>query len=218
MSFPYFINPTPNLYFTRDPGAVIGRSLSVNTMKSRARKKESLLLHFIIHHHPVFKAVPPRLLYDYDETDPIEGGDILILNKRTLIVGCSARTSTLAIERLAERLFSGDTDFKEVLVFKIPFKRAYMHLDTVFTMVDYDKFTIYPGVEREIKIFRITPGKTGLTINPVPDLKKTLEKTLGVKGVDLIQSGGGDGVTAAREQWNDSNQHPGSLSGPGRNL
>ncbi|MBI9101471.1 MAG: arginine deiminase [Spirochaetales bacterium] len=202
--FPYFINPAPNLYFTRDPGAVIGEGIAINTMSSRARKIESLILHYINKYHPAFNSSSHEVFYDYNEIDSIEGGDILILNSRTVAIGCSARTSTLAIERIAERLFARDSGFQEILVFKIPFKRAYMHLDTVFTMVDYDKFTIYPGVEKEIQIFRITPDKNGLKIVPEPELKTSLEKSLGVKGINLIQSGGGEGETAAREQWNDS--------------
>jgi len=202
--FPYFINPAPNLYFTRDPGAVIGRGISVNTMNSKARKIESLILHYINNYHPVFTSSAHDLYYDYNEIDSIEGGDILVLNSKTIAIGCSARTSSLAIERIAERLFTEKSGFKEVLVFKIPFKRAFMHLDTVFTMVDHDKFTVYPGVEKEIQIFRITPAKNGLKIEPEQELAGSLEKSLGIKGITLIQSGGGDGVTAAREQWNDS--------------
>ena len=89
-------------------------------------------------------------------------------------------------------------------MFKIPFKRSYMHLDTVFTMVDFDKFTVYPGVERELRIFKITPEKSRLRITEMANLVQTLEISLGIRGIKLIESGGGEGVTAAREQWNDS--------------
>ncbi len=202
--FPYFINPVPNLYFTRDPGAVIGNGLAINSMNSQARRIESLLLHYINNNHPLFTANDHEIWYDYNEIDSIEGGDILILNSHTAAIGCSARTSTLAIERIADRLFKRSDSFREILVFKIPFKRAYMHLDTVFTMVDHDKFVIYPGVEKEIKIFRLTPGLNGIQIEPLRSLTGALKKALNLSAVKLIQSGGGDGVTAAREQWNDS--------------
>ena len=31
-----------------------------------------------------------------------------------------------------------------------------MHLDTVFTMVDFDKFTIHPEIEGPLQLFEIT--------------------------------------------------------------
>ena len=112
--YPYFINPVPNLYFTRDPGAVIGTGLAINSMNSRARKIESLILHYINRYHPVFAGSGHPLFYDYNETDSIEGGDILVLNKKVIVLGCSARTSTLAIERIAERLFNSEMQIREV--------------------------------------------------------------------------------------------------------
>ena len=202
--YPYFINPLPNLYFTRDPGAVIGNRIAVNTMHSQARKTESLLLHHINELHPEFLENKAPALYNYNETDSIEGGDILVLSSTTAAIGCSQRTSTLAIERLARRILNSDCGFTEILVLKIPFKRKFMHLDTVLTMVDHDKFYIYPGIERDIKVFRITPDMGDIKIHPEADLLKALCRTLRIPAVKLIHSGGGDGITADREQWSDS--------------
>ena len=84
---------------------------------------------------------------------------MLVLSPEVLAVGCSARTSAQAIEKLAETLFSGPSSVREVLVIQIPFKRAYMHLDTVFTMVDRDKFIIFPEIEPDLRVFRLTPGE-----------------------------------------------------------
>lgn len=204
-AFPFYISPLINLYFTRDPGAVIGERLSVNSMNREARRRESLILDFVYRHHENFSNCSYSPLYNHDERASIEGGDILVLNKDTIAVGCSVRTSTDAIERLAERLFAEEGGFREVLVIQIPFTRAYMHLDTVFTMVDFDKFTIFPGIEKSLKVFSLAPGdRRTLKIDVKKSLKDALKNSLHIPGVNLIPSGGGDLVTAAREQWNDS--------------
>lgn len=208
-AYPFYINPLTNLYFTRDPGAVIGSGLSVNAMKAPARRRESTILRYIRDRHSLFSRessdgqVP--LWYKPEDIDSIEGGDILVLSSETVAVGCSARTSTEGIERLAERLFTGDSAVREVIVIQIPFTRAYMHLDTVFTMVDRDAFSIYPGIIEKMVLYRLTPGNNGsLRIQSLDSLIDTMKSSLKLKAVRLIESGGGDDMTAAREQWNDS--------------
>ena len=201
--YPFYLDPLPNLYFARDYGTVIGNRLSVNSMKAKARQRESMLLQYIALYHPRFKQ-EGCLLHDYNEPASIEGGDILVLSGNLVAIGCSSRTSAEAIEKLAARLFSGDQGIKEVLVIQIPFVRAYMHLDTVFTMVDRDKFTIFPGVAGLLHIFSLKPCRGGgISIEPLEGLGKSLENALGYP-VQLIETGGGDAVTAEREQWNDS--------------
>ena len=211
--YPFYINPLPNLYFTRDPGSVIGNKCSINTMQTEARRRESLLLAEIMRYHPKFRiadSAESYILEGYAEGSSIEGGDILVLDSNTLAVGCSARTEAWAIEEFAKKVLipeSGgeESGFKNILVIQIPFTRAYMHLDTVFTMVDYDKFTIYPGVEPALKIFTVSLGEDRiLKVGQERGLKETLEKYLQLSAVDLIQTGGGDRIAAAREQWNDS--------------
>ena len=223
--YPFYISPLPNLYFTRDPGSVVGTVLSINTMRSEARKRESQMLSVIVGNHPEFcsdAGVPVETYQGYAEGSCIEGGDILVLNADTVMVGCSARTEAWAIEELARLVLSCDPQgpgFKQMLVVQIPFTRAYMHLDTVFTMVDHDKFTIYPGVEPRLKVFRLTlersKGVSGgmttsqgipccLCVHEEDSLRRALKQVLGVLSVDLIRTGGGDSITAAREQWNDS--------------
>lgn len=203
--YPFYINPIPNLYFTRDPGAVIGRGISINSMKTSARNRETMILSYINRYHTGIDRSDVPIWYDYKDSDSIEGGDILVLSDRAVAIGCSARTSPEGIEKIAENLFEGDSGVKEVVVIQIPFMRAYMHLDTVFTMVDVNKFTIFPGIENEVKIFSMTPSPgEGLKITPKDSLVMALNDALKRDDVKILQSGGGDKITAAREQWNDS--------------
>ncbi len=200
---PFYINPLTNLYFARDPGAVIGTGLSINAMKAPARMRETRLLSVIYRYHPSFNPSELPLWYHYSDLDTIEGGDILVLSGDTVAVGCSQRTSTEGIERLAQRLFAGG--YARVLVIQSPFRREYMHLDTVITMVEYDAFSVCPEIRRKVSVFELSPGSAqDVRVKPVDSLEEALKRSLHLSSIRLIESGGDDDLTAAREQWNDS--------------
>ncbi len=76
-----------------------------------------------------------------------------------LAVGISQRTDVASIEKLAKKLFEKEPTFEHVLAFNIGEERKFMHLDTVFTMVDYDKFTIHPEIEGELTVYSISKTK-----------------------------------------------------------
>lgn len=202
--YPYYTDPMPNLYFTRDPGACVGNGLNIHHMSTPARRREALLLQYMFRYNKDFAPEGTNLWYDYDNEYSIEGGDVLVLSKDIVAIGLSQRTTAQGIERFAENILN-KSSFKKVLVFDIPKKRAFMHLDTVFTMVDYDKFTIHPEIEGPLHLFEITLGKDGKAVfNTVTDeLQNILAKELKLPAVDLIRCGGNDLVAAQREQWND---------------
>lgn len=201
--YPFYLDPIPNMYFQRDPFASIGKGISLNVMANETRNRETIFAKYIFKYHPRFKDVPRW--YNRDKTHPIEGGDILVLSDKVLAIGISDRTDPTAIERLAYKLLSSDQCFETVLAFDIPKARAFMHLDTVFTMVDYDQFTIYPGIEEPLDVYSITMGKNnGIIIKyEKDDLPNILKKHLKLEAVNLIRCGDGDSIAARREQWND---------------
>ncbi|MBO1581213.1 arginine deiminase [Bacillus sp. XF8] len=206
--YPFYLDPMPNLYFTRDPAATIGDGLTINKMREPARRRESLFMEYIIKHHPRFANHNVPVWLDRDYKFPIEGGDELILNEETIAIGVSARTSAKAIERLAKNLFSRQNKIKKVLAIEIPKCRAFMHLDTVFTMVDYDKFTIHPAIQGpkgNMNIYILEKGKDEetLKITHRTSLTEALKEVLGLSELVLIPCGGGDVIASAREQWND---------------
>ena len=205
LDVPFITYPIPNLYFTRDPFVLIDGGVSINRMYSKTRKRETIFGDFIFKYHPRFKDTIKY--YNRNENFAIEGGDILILNKETLIVGVSERTTPQAIEKLAKNLFfENETSFKQVLAFSIPKKRTFMHLDTVFTQVDIDKFTIHKGCYLNLVVFELTkdssrPGKLKTT-KLEGNLEDILEKYMNKK-VTLIPCGGDDDIDSDREQWSD---------------
>ena len=201
--YPFVIDPMPNLYFTRDPFACIGDGVTIHRMFSHTRRRETLFARYIFQHHPEYSRIP--LLYSPDEEHPIEGGDILVLSPQVIAVGISQRTHPVAIELLAKRLLQEAAGFRQVLAIDIPKARSFMHLDTVFTMVDTDKFTVHPNISRELRLFVLERGEHGrLAISEEHGtLEELLREHLDLDKVTLIPCGGGSPIDAAREQWHD---------------
>ena len=82
-----------------------------------------------------------------------------------------------------------------------------MHLDTVFTMINYNQFTVHPQILDEhgkVDTYILHPGKDGeIEIKHRTDLQHVLEEALDEPEIDLIPTGNGDPIVAPREQWND---------------
>lgn len=196
------VAPMPNLYFTRDPFAMIGNGVSINRMYSVTRNRETIYGEYIFKHHPDFRDVPEY--YSRYNTFHIEGGDILNISERVLAIGISQRTEPDAIDQIAKNIFSSDSPIDTVLAFNIPNTRAFMHLDTVFTQIDHDKFTVHPGILGPLSVFEITPdGEGGIKVCEMEEtLEKVLARYVGMP-VELIPCGGGSRIAAEREQWND---------------
>lgn len=200
------VDPMPNLYFTRDPFAVVGNGVNLNRMYSVTRNRETLYGKYIFKYHPDYKDSP--LWYRRNSAYHTEGGDVLNLNNHAIAVGISQRTEAAAIDVMANHMFWSHEDcpIDEIYAFNIPSSRAFMHLDTVFTQIDVDKFTIHPAIMGTLQVFKLTPGKeeNEVKIEEMNDtLEHTLAKILGLDQVTLIPCGGGDPIAAAREQWND---------------
>ena len=201
------VHPMPNLYFTRDPFASVGSGVFLHKMYSVTRCRETIYADYIFKYHPDFEGLVKRY-YDRDLHANIEGGDVLNLTEDTLAIGISQRTCPDAIEAAARNLFTDpEARIRTVLAFDIPKSRAFMHLDTVFTQIDVDKYTVHPAILGPLTVYEITPGQddpADLHIKRVDsDLKHILEQYTHVDDVQLIFCGGDDLIAAAREQWND---------------
>ena len=201
--YPFAVDPLPNLYFTRDPFATIGTGVSIHKMHTATRNRETLFGKFIFAHHPVYRNAPQW--YDRGETTSLEGGDILVLSPKVLAVGISQRTREDSIDTLAQTVLSQSKTFRKVLAFNIPKTRSFMHLDTVFTMVDYDKFTVHPNILSSITVFVMELDENGKMQIRQEDgrLEDILKEHLELDSVTLIPCGRGSEIDAAREQWSD---------------
>ena len=204
----FLADPMPNLYFTRDPFASAGNGIILNKMYSVTRSRETIYAEYIFNYHPDFKG---KIEKYYDRYLPyhIEGGDVLNLNEHILAVGISQRTEAGAIDELAKNIFKNEnSQIDTILAFNIPVSRAFMHLDTVFTQIDYDKFTFHPGIMETLQVFEITEGDIpdsdeDLNVKEVKgSLDEILERYLKRK-ITLIPCAGGEKISSEREQWND---------------
>ena len=201
--YPFAVDPLPNLYFTRDPFATIGTGVSIHRMHTVTRNRETLFGKFIFEHHPVYRHAPRW--YDRGETSSLEGGDILVLSPQVLAVGISQRTEVDSIDALAETVLTQSKTFRKLLAFNIPKSRSFMHLDTVFTMVDYDKFTVHPNILQQITVFVMELDENHKMKIRQEDgrLEDILKEHLELDHVTLIPCGQGSEIDAAREQWSD---------------
>lgn len=199
------LDPLPNLYAPRDPFASIGDGVSIHRMYSVTRQRETIFAEYIFKYHPEYKDTPRY--YDRYNAYHIEGGDIQVLNDEVIAIGISERTEPDAINLLAKNIFSTKGNkFKYILAFDIPDERSFMHLDTVMTRVDTDKFAVHSQVMHVTKAFEISKGKNEEELNIVElnmPLDKLLEKYLHIDKVTLIKCGGGKRIPAEREQWSD---------------
>ena len=200
--YPFIIDPIPNLYFTRDPFSCIGNGVSINAMHTVTRRRETLFAKYIFKYNPIYKDTP--VLFERDEKCSIEGGDILVLSKEVIAVGISERTAPEAIEILAKNVLESEMGFKKVIAIDIPKSRSFMHLDTVFTMVDKDKFTIHPNIRNDLKVLIIQLIDDKLSIKEEnKSLQDVLKEQLHLDKITLIKCGGDSVIDASREQWND---------------
>ncbi|MFD8717052.1 arginine deiminase [Streptomyces sp. NPDC059629] len=215
----FALAPLPNHLFPRDNSCWIYDRLSVNPMAKQARRRESLHAEAVYRFHPLFAGT--ALLDGVAGT--LEGGDVHVLGNGAVMVGMGERTTAQAVENLAARLFADGTANRLVAV-QLPSARAFMHLDTVLTMVDRDAFTIYPGLADSLRSWTLTPSNTrdtGFDVTPDSDLATALAEALDLDKVRML-SAPQDIRGAEREQWDDGSNFlavaPGVVVGYERNV
>jgi len=211
----FLLPPLPNTLFTRDSSCWIFDGVSVNPMYWPARRRESLNMYAIYHYHPIFKEAGFEFWYP-NITDGVfnlqnfgrsslEGGDVLPIGNRTVLIGMSERTQGAMIEQIADALFTkGSAD--RVICCVMTRDRAHMHLDTVFTMLDRDKVTIYPKVVDQVRAISLRPGKKAgdFHVTQEKDMLSGVADALNVPKLTVVKTGG-DQYQMEREQWDDAN-------------
>jgi arginine deiminase len=235
--------PIPNFIFTRDIGIVINQYILLNKPAKKARTREALLAKYIFFNHPLFEQYRNNILEipdtfhhfllprDGDEKKvTLEGGDVMVVSKDHLLVGVSERTSMEAAHLVVNMLFEKNI-VKKVSVIKIPRKRDYMHIDTIFTQVKRDVWVMLGAFskkamkhENEDVVERILEGgpKKDEKIKIIQFRKKEINNPryfdsleqlladisvndLGIEGkANFIYSGNNKFPYDAREQWTDS--------------
>lgn len=221
----FLLRPLPNHLFQRDNSAWVYDGVSVNPMAKAARQRETIHSRVVYNFHPMFRAESVRFLYGNDslthESATIEGGDIAVIGNRAVMIGMGERSTPQGVETLARSLFRAGT-VDTVIVVELPRERAFMHLDTVMTMIDRDTFCVYPYLPDELRSFTLIARGDGgdFKIEENSELFPVVAEALGVSDLRILRTPI-DEMAAQREQWNDGTNFlavaPGVILGYERN-
>ncbi|MDO5664882.1 MAG: arginine deiminase family protein [Bacteroidia bacterium] len=203
----YALKPLYNFYFTRDASAIIGNNAVICKMANNVRLRESLIVNAIYKSGLFFDG---NILntYDLSHNNPnviVEGGDLLVAREDILLIGNGVRTSTQAIDLLVQRLCANDKKKKHVIVQQLPESpESFIHLDMVFTFLDYNKAMIYKPLIMNSSPYQtvhlqIDNGKV-TKISSANGILSVLKK-LGMEVEPIICGGKSDDWDQEREQW-----------------
>ena len=202
----FLLPPLPNHLFTRDTSCWIYNGVAVNSMSKKARIRESVHYEAIYRWHPLFADMgfPLWSTGSSGGAATVEGGDVLVIGRGAVLVGLSERTTPQGVERLARRLFDAGSA-RKIVALLLPHHRAFMHLDTVMTMVDAETFTKYAGLSM-LPSFTIEPGDTNKELrvieHPPEDMHRVIAGALGLDDIRVLTPIQ-DVHAAEREQWDD---------------
>ncbi|HKA68702.1 MAG TPA: arginine deiminase [Actinomycetes bacterium] len=198
--------PLPNHMYTRDTSCWIYDGVSINSMRWKARRRETVHYEAIYRWHPMFAGADFNLWSDgiADGLATIEGGDVLVLGRGSVLVGMSERTTPQGVERLARRLFAGGK-IERIVALNMPKAREFMHLDTVLTQIAPDTFTMYAEMTM-LPAYTIEPGDSDrelrFTDHRPEDMHSAIAHALGLDSINVLIASQ-DVHAAAREQWDD---------------
>jgi arginine deiminase len=193
--------PLPNLLFTRDLAAVVGQNIILSKAAKKARVRESLLMETIVKYHPLFDEVKGNVI-KIETGQTIEGGDVLVVDEQTVMIGLSERSSFSGLLTIAESLL--DKCIDQIIAVDIPKRRSSMHLDTIFTFTDKDECVVFPPyiIDQNDNVVVLTKHSGRVTAHQMPSLKKSLEEVCNSE-YTFISCGGQDSTDQYREQWTD---------------
>jgi arginine deiminase len=222
----FLLTPLPNHLFPRDNSAWVYGGVSVNTMAKSARQRENLHMRAIYRFHPMFSEATFDTWLGGDDSDhspaSIEGGDVHVLGNGAVMVGMGERTTPMAVEQLARALFAAG-QATQVIATELPRSHAFMHLDTVLTMLDRATFVAYPYLDTNLRSWTLrADGDDGaFAITPNPDMWAAVASALDVDNVTVLRADE-DVRAAEREQWDDGTNflavEPGVVVGYNRNV
>ncbi|WP_370597532.1 arginine deiminase [Plesiomonas shigelloides] len=208
----YLLPPLPNTLYTRDTTCWIYGGVTLNPLYWPARHEETVLTTAIYKFHPDFANEEINFWWGdptvHHGTATLEGGDVMPIGNKTVLIGMSERTSHQAITQLAAALFANkNSGVERVMIAAMPKLRAAMHLDTVFTFCDRDVVTLYPAIVNQIKTFSLRPsdGPTGMKLKrDKGTFVEAVAAALNLKKLRVVETEGNDYDTE-RQQWDSGN-------------
>ncbi|WP_424210686.1 arginine deiminase [Streptomyces sp. BI20] len=202
----FVIAPLPNHLFTRDTSCWVYDGVSINAMKKTARRRETVHFEAIYRYHPLFADRQYKVWNEGQSSYPstMEGGDVLVIGNGAVLVGMSERTTPQGVEDLAIQLFK-EGSAQRIVALDMPKGRAFMHLDTVMTMVDGNTFTKYAGLGM-LPSYTIesqgAPDDLKVTRHAPEEMHTVIANALGLDEINILTPRQG-AFAAEREQWDD---------------
>ncbi len=222
----FVLAPLPNSLFTRDNSCWMYGGVTINPMAMPARQRESLHTRAIYRFHPLFAGAKFETYYGDEDRSyqpaTLEGGDVHVIGNGAVLIGMGERSTPMAVETVAHALFAAKQASKVVAI-ELPHSHAFMHLDTVMSMVDTATFVLYPYFDRHLRSWTISEGEQPdrLTISRNHSLWATLAEILEVEEITVLTTNE-DIRAAEREQWDDGTNYlavaPGVVFGYERNV
>ena len=220
----FVLPPLPNHLFQRDNVSWVYGGVTINPMAKAARQRETINSRAIYRHHPLFVDATFDVWLGREDRDllpaSLEGGDVHVIGNETVLIGMGERSSPMAIELLATELFNAHAA-KRVVVVELPKSHAFMHLDTVMTMIDNDTFIVYPYLNGEIRSWTLTRHDDHLKVKRNDDVWKAIAEALDIDKLRVLAVDE-DERAAQREQWDDGTNFlavaPGVVVGWDRNV
>lgn len=202
--YPFYLDPMPNLYLSRDAMVAVDRGVAIGKMKYPIRRRESLLAEYFIKHHPQFTVDSTPTWYDRQQKFSFEGGDLLVLSPESVMIGISSRTTAESVELIAIELLE-KTGAKRVIAIELPTAVSRFRLNSMISMIDHDKFILNPKLrdhDGKIRAFLLekTTSQRYPRISKEVDLDHLMRVALASPQVTLIDSSD-DEIVASREQW-----------------
>jgi len=209
MDYSFVIPPSPNLYFQRDPMAITPGGIIFSSMKMEGRQREANILRSIFENHPDFKDHVNRLypINGHDSPPSIEGGDVIVLSKKAVAIGNSERTDEKAIYHVAKALLA-EGSVERVYDVHLPKKRQFMHLDTVFTVLDENLVLTYPDALNSVLHTSLYTLKEN-SGDKVHIKRQVLNESLltvlerEIPHLEILSTADGNPDYSMREQWFD---------------
>ena len=201
----YLLPPLPNTIYTRDTTCWIYGGVTLNPLFWPARHEETILAAAIYRFHPDF-AGQVNVWWGDPTKDwgmaTIEGGDVMPIGNKTVLIGMSERTSRQGISQLAAALFERGAA-QRVIVAAMPKLRAAMHLDTVFTFADRDCVLLYPDIVYGIDAFSYRPSDRPGGVELHKEAKPFVDvvaEALNLPALRVVETGG-NAYMRERTQW-----------------
>jgi arginine deiminase len=168
----YIFKPIPNFIFTRDIGVTLNEHFLITKTANEIRHREVVLMKYIAEcflfkaeiGEDEYKKVLEQVIelsedddyFQYDEKEiekmkvNFEGGDIMMVSPRHLLIGKSQRTSVYAINKLIHKIFKKNIGIELISVIQIVEKRSQMHIDTIMTQVKKDVWMLYGRLSKKV--------------------------------------------------------------------